>query len=159
GVKKSLGEEKDEKKKAAAEKLWKALAPTLKSGDLDATADLRGPSASGQYTLVAGVKVKDGEAVEQGIKDLIQTDRPEDAQKLVTFNAEKAGPVNIHRIDASEFYDEDAKKMFGKEPIYFAVRSDAAFVAVGEEGLKALKDALVMEPKTARMLQVEVSLK
>ncbi|HZT82659.1 MAG TPA: hypothetical protein VFA26_20690 [Gemmataceae bacterium] len=156
--KKAQADEKDDKKRELSEKLYKALAPTLKSGDLDLAADVRGPSKDGTYTLVAAAKVRDGEAVEQGIKEVIK-ELPEEAKGLVTLNAEKAGSVRIHKIDAEQFYDEDARKMFGKGPIWFAVSNNMAVLAAGEDALKALKDALALEPKAARTLQAEVSLK
>ena len=43
-----------------AEKFLKSLTPTLKAGELDTVFDLRRMNGNQHYTLVAGIKVRDG---------------------------------------------------------------------------------------------------
>ncbi len=157
GIRKIVEHEQDETNHALAEKVLKALAPSLKTGELDMAVDLRGPSAKKKYTLVAAIKVKDGESIEQAIKELVKG-LPEEVRDLVKFDAEKVGEVNIHRIDAEKFINEEDRALFGTEPIYLAISSRAMYAAGGEHGLKALKEALTLGPKAAPLLQTEVSL-
>ena len=45
-----------------------AVGPTLKAGELDAAATLRGPDAKGHYAALAALAVKDGKAIEKFAK-------------------------------------------------------------------------------------------
>src|SRR5262249_33692485 len=67
-VKKALEKEKDKGKRALLGDLLEALKPTAKAGVVDMGFDLRGPGKGGKYTLVAGVRVKDGGGIEKVIK-------------------------------------------------------------------------------------------
>jgi hypothetical protein len=152
-----LAKEPDKAKRARGEKLIKALASSYQSGELDAAADLRGPSANKHYTLVTAIKVKDGKAIEKALRDLLQ-DLPEAARARLQVDAESAGDIKIHRLDIQKDLDKEGRRVFGDNPLYFALRSDAVFLAGGEEGLKALQEALAATPQTAPPLQVEVAL-
>jgi hypothetical protein len=65
--------------------------------------------------------------------------------------------VNIHRV-VDPKADANYRKLFGESPIYFAIRDDALFVAVGEKALDALKEALAVAPKPGKLVQLEMSL-
>ena len=69
-----------------------------------------------------------------------------------------AAGIKIDRIDAQQQYDPKARKILGENPIYFAIRDDAAVVAAGPDALTAVKDALTAEPKAAPQFTFEVSL-
>src|SRR5262249_18431722 len=60
-AKKALAETTDPAKQAQVKRMMEALQPTFKSGDLDLAFSLRGPGAGDRYTLVGGVKLKEGE--------------------------------------------------------------------------------------------------
>src|SRR5262249_51957529 len=156
-IKKGLEDEKDKTKRAAAEKLAKAIEPTLKAAELDAALDIRGPSAQDLYTVAAGLKVKDGAAIEKALRELVK-DLPAEQKALVKLDAEQLGSVKIHRLDVQMFYDDEAKKSFGNNPAYVAIRENAVFVGLGENGLKAVKDALGAAPRVAAPLKLEVSM-
>src|SRR5262249_52086368 len=147
----------DETHKQIAEKLLRVLAPSLKAGEIDATLDLRGPSANKHYTLVGGIKLKNGEEVEKTLKELI-TNLPQEVRDLVKIDAEKAGGVNIHRIEFDRFMDDNARNIFGNGALYVAVRANAIFWAGGENGLDALKSALAAKPGSAGMIRFDLSL-
>ncbi len=142
-----------------ADAFVKAVAPTIKAGVLDAGFDLRGPAAQGHYTLVTGLKVAQGAAVEKLLRDVVKT-APE-AQKALKLDVDKVGDVAIHQIvpDADKPADETAKKLFGDNPdIYFAIRDDALLLAGGPDALAALKEAVQAKPATGPTLQAELSL-
>ena len=155
-VREGLEKTKDETHRESAKKLFKALEPTIKAGELDVGFTLRGPSKSKHYTFVVGVKVRDGQAIESALEDLVQS-MPEHDREKVKLNAESAGDVKIHRIEAEKDFDEQTRHILGNNPIFAAVKSDAILIAGGAHGLEALKSALTLEPRTSPQLQVEVS--
>jgi len=157
GARTGLEKEKDPARRAQAEKLLKALSPSLKSGELDAAVTLRGPSESKHYTLVAALKLKDGNDIDGVVRDLIKG-LPEDARKLIKLDADSAGEVKIHRLDVQQAFDADARKTFGDNPFYIALRADALLVAGGEGGLHALKEALSAKPGVAPPVELDLSL-
>lgn len=148
---------KDDTQKQLAEKLLRVLAPSLKAGEIDAAMDLRGPSANKHYTLVGGIKLKNGEEVEKTVKELI-SNLPQEVRDLVKIDAEKAGGVHIHRIEFDRFMDDNARAVFGNGALFVAVRANAIFWAGGENGLEALKSALTAQPGSAGMIRFDLSL-
>src|SRR5262249_49393815 len=67
------------------------------------------------------------------------------------------GEVKIHRLDAQQKLDEDGRRLLGDNPFYVAVRSDALFLAGGEGGLQALKEAVAGKAGPAPSAQLDVS--
>jgi hypothetical protein len=155
-VKAALEKEANPGKKAGAEMFLKILEPTLKSGQLNGAVSLRlSPGAEeGNGTLVAALKLKDGEKIEQALRKVVADAPPQDREK-VKWNVAKAGSVNIHRIDAQEAYDREAQKLFGKSPIYFALAPEALFVAIGKDGESALTKALAAKAAPGPVMQIE----
>jgi hypothetical protein len=158
-VKKGLADAAAKGQREAAEKVVKALLPTVKAGELDAGFDLRGPGAKDLYTLVMGVKVEEGEEIEKLVRNAIKS-LPEKDQERVKFDVAKAGDVDIHQfIPDSGMTEENSKRMFGENPaVYFAFRDDALVAAIGADGLKALKEVLAAKPKAGATVQMEASL-
>jgi hypothetical protein len=154
-IQKNIAKETDKEKKQQAENAFKAFEPALKFTDADWAVDFRGPTKGGLYTLVGALKVADGPTLDKAIRDVVKQ-LPEKNRGDVKLDAEKAGDVAIHRIEPKQA-DEGFKKTFGDGPAFFAVRSDAAFVAAGEGALDALKEALKVRPKVGKPFQFEVS--
>jgi hypothetical protein len=154
-IRKNIDKEADKGKKELGEKVFKAFEPALKFTDAEWAFDLRKPKAGGKYVLVGGMKVANGPTLEKSIRDVV-AQLPEKDRAAIKLDAEKAGNVAVHSVN-TEAGDEGFKKAFGDGPAYFAVRSDAIFVAVGEGALDALKEALKVEPKVSKPLNAEVS--
>src|SRR5262249_15633042 len=89
---KAMENEKDEAHREQAKKLIKALEPTVQAGELDAAVTLRRPADAKHFTLVIGVKVKDGQGIESAVKDLIQSLPAHDREKI-KVDAESAGDI------------------------------------------------------------------
>jgi hypothetical protein len=155
----ALAKEADPARKQLGEKFYRLLEPTLKNTPLDGAFELRGPTAAGQYALVGGLRVADGTAIEQGVRDLVKGLSDADRGK-VHLDAETAGNVKIHRVDIQKDkrYDADARKTFGDNPLYVAFDKEAAFLAVGDGGLEALKQALAAPAKATPPLQLEMAM-
>jgi len=156
-LKKDLGKEKNEQIKKHAEELLETLSPSIKAGELDTGVDLRGPTEAKLYTLVGGIKIKDGAKVEKAARTLLG-DVPEDKRAAIKLDVAKVGDTAIHQIDISKEMDADARKLFGEGPIFFAVRADAVLYALGDKAQDALKEAIGLAPKSSKPLAVEVSM-
>jgi hypothetical protein len=157
-LKKAMADEKDPAKRQGGEAFLKAFGPTLQAGELDGAVDLRGPGPKGYYTLLMGLKVKDGRRIEQLVRDALK-DAPEKDREKIQFDVAKAGDVAIHRgvVDEAEA-GPDFKKNFGEDrTVYFAFRADAILLALGEDGLAAIKGAATAAPKAGPVLQMQVA--
>src|SRR5262249_34370222 len=137
------------------EKAFKALLPTFKAGELDFGVVIRGPAADKSYTLVGGLKVKDGDALDKTVRELT-ADQPEDKRKDVHFDAAKVGAVAIHRLELPNTPEEKGKSPFGRE-VYFAFRPDALVFAVGGDALGAVKEAVALPPRPGKPLLLEMA--
>jgi hypothetical protein len=157
GMKDALEKEKDAGKREIAEKVFKALEPSLKSGELDLAFSFRGPSKENHYTFLGALKIKEGAKVEEAAKDLLKKAPPE-GQAKVHLDAETSGDVKIHKLDAQDHFDEKARAILGSNPFYIAFRSDAVLVSGGANGLHAIQEALKAEPKAAPAGILEVSM-
>jgi hypothetical protein len=156
-TRKELLKETDQAKREQGEKLLKVLLPTFKAGELDAGVSIRGPATDKTYTVVGGLKVKDGEQIDKAVRDLV-AGLPEDKRKGVHFDAEKVGSVAIHKVDVTDL-DAKARETFGPNAEgYFAFRPDALVFAVGGNALAAVKEAVAMEPKPGAPFLLDMQL-
>jgi hypothetical protein len=157
-IAKALEKETDKDKREAAAPLLKALEPTLKSGQLDTAVVLRAPAGEGKHhTFVLGLRLKDGAAIDQALHDLVKKLPPGDQAKI-KLDADKAGAAKIHQVEGPKEMPEKHRQTFGEGPIYVAIRDDAVFVAMGDNGLSALKEAVAAKPGTAAPFRFEVAL-
>jgi hypothetical protein len=83
---------------------------------------------------------------------------PQQATAKLSLDAAQAGAVNIHRINVENDLDAEAKKNLGENPLYFAVRDDALFFSLGDDGLAAIKEALSARPKTGAVMRMDLSM-
>lgn len=156
-VKEALAGEQDPAQRKLAEKIFRAVEPTLKAAELDVAMDMRGPSAKNLYTVVAGAKIKDGAAIERALRDLIK-ELPPDQKALIRLDVDTVGAVKIHQVEAQKTFDDETRKSFGDNPVYVAVRNDAVFITAGENGLAAIKAAVVAPPRATMPLKMEISM-
>ena len=156
-IKKELEKETDKTKRAEEEKVINALLPSLKAGELDAVVDLQAAAGEGKaQTLLLGVKLKDGLALEQALRDLAKG-LPQGDRDCIQFDADMADDVKIHRVNVQKDLDDRGKKAFGDHPAYVAFRADSLLLGLGENGLARLKEALNSAPKTGPQALFEVS--
>jgi len=121
------------------------MLPTAKSGDFQLVAAILGPKAD-RYTIVAGLKLKDGaklgNTVHGLIKDVIN-DIPPEFRDKIALDIDSVGAVKIHKFVLPK--DANTDKLldfFGNGDIYIAFRDDALLVAMGKESLATLKSAI-----------------
>ncbi len=155
--KKALARAKEPAEREALGTLLRSLRPTLQSGELDFAADLRGPGEGGLYTGIFGIKVKDGAAIDKALRQIVAGLPPKE-RKTVTLDVDKVGAVAIHRI-VPDRNDAEGKRLFGDNPLYVAVRSNEVLASIGPKGLNALKDAVETTPKSAGVMELQMSLR
>ena len=129
--------------------------PTLKMAEVDGGVAIRGPGAKGLYTLVFGLKIKEGTGIEKAIKEALKK-APADVRQVIAVDVAKDGIVNIHKLQP-ETVDANMRETLGDGPVYFAVRDDALVVTAGVEALDAIKEAVTAEPKTGRIALLEMA--
>jgi hypothetical protein len=140
GIKQAVQEEPDADKKAAAKKFFEAVKPTLHSGDFDMAAYVQ-THKDGQITAVGAVKVKDGAKLEGTLSELYKG-LPQSEKDKFKLDVDKAGQVSIHQINIQGYLQPQDKKYLGDGPMFVAIRSDAAFIAVGKNALNSIKETL-----------------
>lgn len=133
---------KDAGDRGAAQKVFDAILPTLKAGELDAAVGMTGPDAKGRYGAVAAVAVKDGGEIVKVLKEFAGF-IPGDAAE-VTFDAAKVGKFSLHKAEL-KFLDADFEKVFGTKTVWLATSDDCVAVSVEADGA-VLKKALEAKP-------------
>jgi hypothetical protein len=148
----------DEEAQPAAKALLKALVPTIQAGLFDAALSMRGPTKD-KYSLIGGLRLKDGRKVENAVLAALKT-LPDDQKKNQKFNAFKVGDVAVHQYQLVEPDEDDETTMiFGSQPLYFAFRDDSVLAAYGPDGRKLLEEALRSireEPAASAMIDFSV---
>jgi hypothetical protein len=153
--------QKAEALQADAKDVAAALAPTLKSGLLDAGVDLHGPNADGFASVLVGLRLVDGDRIEASLRRLVGNIGAKDRKDL-TLDVAKVGGVAIHRIAPKDFPKKDLRDMVGDDAkLFFAFRKDLLLVGIGGETgtLAAMKTALQAEPKACKALQGQVAIR
>ncbi len=136
-------------------KVGERLLPTLREGEIDFGAALRGPGKGDRYGIVAGLRLKDAAAVEQALRDAVKG-LPKDAQGVIKLDAATAGGMKVHQIVLPPL-PEPAKSIFGESTVHIAFRPDAVLAAFGDNALAGLQDGLNTKPQPAVQCLVEAS--
>jgi hypothetical protein len=152
-----LEKEPDPERREKAKRFLDTLRPTLQAGEVDKVVVLRAPAEGTTHTLILGIRVKDGEAIDRGLHDLVKS-LPEGDRDRFHLDAEQVGGVKVHRVDVQRDFGDKARQAFGDNPLYLAIRADAVLATLGGDGLGALKEALAAAPAATAPLQLEVSL-
>jgi hypothetical protein len=153
----AIASSKDDTRREQTEKLLKALSETVKAGELDAALVLRGPDKDNHYTVVAGAKLVQGEAVAAAVLNVVQN-LPEKEAARVKLNVEQAAGVQIHRLEDPSNLTEGTRQILGSSAIYFAIAGDRLVVAAGPDALTAVKKGLKGDPDVAPVMQFAVSM-
>jgi hypothetical protein len=147
-VKNANGPEKD-----AIERVLKTLAPTAKAGELDFAAALYEPDAKGRHTLLAALAVKDGKDIEKLIRDFSAF---AGGAADFTFDVEKIGDFNLHKITLNDM-PEEVEKIFGTKTVWLAISNNHVVASVEPDGT-AIRAGLKAKAVTVPVLNVEVSI-
>src|SRR5262249_55221609 len=127
-------------------------------GELDVLVDLQEPAGGQYHTMVLGLRVQGGKAIEQEARKLAAELPPGDRGRI-KFDAETAGGVNIHRVELKGELGGQGKEIFGDNPVFVAFRDDAVLVGLGANGLAELKKALGVEPAPSGIAALTIHMK
>ncbi len=155
-----------EKTKGMAEELVtagteaiKALGRTVKSGDMDLAASLRGPNKDGLFNAIAAVRLKNTAALEKALRGAVKL-APGEFQKALKLDAGKIDGMAVHELDFSDEMPAEMKRGFGKSPkLYVLFAPDALYLSFGPDGMTILKDALTSKGGPAPLIQAEMNAK
>ena len=143
---------------ASLDELFKGLIRTVKTGEADIVAGVRGPDKGGEFTFVGAVAFEDPAAFEKEFKKFYDADSPQDERDRMKWDAAKAGTVSIHTYklanDAGGFLNP--AKLFGgdKCTLAFAFAPKGAFLVLGPDPVPVMKDALAVKPADAPVVDV-----
>lgn len=149
----------DPDNKESIVELTRGLARTVKTGEFDIAGSIRGPDKDGHFTLVGAIAFEDPAALEKAFRKTINALPDDDMfKKGVKWDAAKVGTVNIHTIKITEpdlFFNA---KTFGEQPtLAIAFTPRAIFIAVGQDPIPLLKEALDVKPAPAPVLDVVIN--
>jgi hypothetical protein len=126
---------------------------TVKTGEFDIAAALRGPDKDGRVTAVLAVAFDDPSKLEEQIKGLVKMIPP--VAERVKFAAAKVGSVEIHEIAIGDQLPPEAQKLFGDNATAaLAFAPKGIFFAAGPDAVATLKTAVAVRPAAAPMLDV-----
>lgn len=144
--------------KPLAEEFFKGLARTVKTGEVDVAAALRGPDKDDWYTAVGAVAFDDAPKLEKEFKAYVEKQAPPEFTEQIKWNAAKVGTVDIHtwKIPAGGGWFLDVTKMFGGDncTVAFAFAPQGVYAAIGPDALATLKDALAVKPGPSPLLDL-----
>jgi hypothetical protein len=119
---------------------------------------LHPPVAGEQGTLVAGLRLKKGQHLEQSLREAAKNLHSSGGSEM-RFDVASAGAIKIHALQLARENDTAGRLLLGTNPIYFAFREEGLIVGMGEKGLPALQKALRARPQVGPVVLAEVSLK
>lgn len=140
--------------KGIVDELLKGLIRTVKTGEMDGAAVLRGPAKDGTFTASMGIAFDDPSGVEKELKKVIESLAPQEFKDTIKWDADKANGVSIHTFDISKSPGEprEIKAIFGNNVMFaFAFGPKASYAAIGPgaEAVAALKVAMAAKPVPA----------
>jgi hypothetical protein len=136
----ALKEETDPKQKALAEHIYKTLSPSLQSDTFDFGVAIHGPKQDKLYSMVMGLKVKDGKKIEGLLKDIAK-ELPQGQRDTLKIDHDRVGPHSLHLIKPPS-EDENLKKHLGSTDVYLLFRDDVVLLGIGKHAKEAMLDAL-----------------
>ncbi|HSQ57494.1 MAG TPA: hypothetical protein VLM40_17360, partial [Gemmata sp.] len=144
-----------EDQKALAERVLKTIAPSLKSGAIDAAVSFT-PRAKGGYTLIVAGAVKKGNDIESLAKDLAKQFGPMIGEAVeFKFDVEKIGSFNLHQVTINAM-PPDVQKVFGTNKVWVAASEDYIAVSIEPDGT-ALRTGLKANPAPVPAFSLEVA--
>jgi hypothetical protein len=128
--------------KGAGGEFIDALATTIKSAHMDGGGAVH--LSPDSLTLVAGARVEDSAKFEGGLKKLEEGFKSSPDAPTIEWNVASHDGVNFHTVsiplpDAAEL---PAKLLGGQADIAFGIGPQAIYVAIGKEGVDAIKQAI-----------------
>lgn len=121
--------------------LFDILDATLESGVMDAGLSISLDEQS--MTMVGGLHVADGNAVEESLKKLVKLAKQEPDFPGIQFNAQSHGNVRFHTMQVPIPEGEDAREILGEVlDVAIGIDKQAAYFAMGNDCITKLKQVI-----------------
>ena len=128
--------------------LFEVAKKTIQSGKFDGAVAVR--LAPQRMTAVLASYVADGNQLERSLKQLVDLAKDDPQFPGVKFNADEHAGVRFHTMSINVPEDEDARQVFGDTlDLAFGIGPKSVYLAVGQNGLSELKDAIDRSVATA----------
>jgi hypothetical protein len=131
-------------------RLMELLKSNFDADDFDGGLAFRRNTTEGgaptRYTVLTGLKVRDGKAFDRWFRDSVAQFKPDDPKFQFTLDVAKAADgTAIHQL-TGPFDKNDANmgRVLGKAALAVAFRDDAILAAFGEDGVAAVRRGLEM---------------
>lgn len=145
GLQKAAAQGAPPEGKAMLDEVVKGAIRTVKTGEVDLAAGLRGPNKNGEFTLVAAVSFEDPSGMEKAIRAFIDADAPPEFKDALKYDAVKVGNVSIHTVDLAKAFprEREFQQLFGPNGMAaVAFAPKAIYAVVGPDALAVMKDLL-----------------
>lgn len=162
----AIAKESDPDKRELAQKVAKAVGPTLKAGQIDLHV-VAGASSENRMNVLAALGVRDGKSIEGVVKDLVGQLPERDRGKIHIDDATIDG-LNLHRIAVeSNGLDSNARRLLGTDVnLWAGFRPTALMIGLGSDasttvsGLTTVEQAergpaIVIEGSIARLAALD----
>jgi hypothetical protein len=150
-------EEKAPTQRSNIDKLRRAAANWLKAGELDIGLRMIGPDKDSLYTVVAGIKLREGKKIAEAVEQ-IWSQLPARERNKITLNARRLSNVNVHRLGGERELNREAVRILGQNPVYAAIADHGAFLGAGPDALKMLAVALESKPAIGPLFELDMSM-
>jgi hypothetical protein len=136
--------------------IFKGFSRTVKTGQFDLAAGVRGPDKNGWFTALGAIAFEDTKALEAEFKNLVTKTAPPDIRDAINWDVAKAGTVNIHTWKPQAGGFLDVTKVFGGDDCLaaFAFEPHGIFVVMGPDAVETIKAALTLKPHDSLVLDV-----
>ena len=124
-------------------KFFEQLENVLKAGELDVATAIRSHGA-GKPGSLFGLKVPDGDALDQLFRDLLVKDVTPEDRAPFKLNADDLRGAKVHRYDTAALARDMPRfaPLLGGGPNLIGFSTHAVWLAAGTRGLDTLRDAL-----------------
>jgi hypothetical protein len=136
--------------------LAKALIESIKVDQADIAIALKKASGAKTYTVVLGAKLQKSQALGLALFAYLQSLPKEKRERFTRAAVKLEGGVEVHKISFPDFPD-DARKLLGEAEMYFFLKDNSLFAAIGAGAIDRLQECLKLEPKDGPQFLVEVT--
>ena len=163
-IDKALPDDDDSLTKMLANLLREAFSAMISAGTIEIAMTVDTSAANKETPIppfTTGLRVKDGVALEQRVKQLLEKKSSLPAEVAVTFNSGKVGAANLHTI-AIDLAGDAAEQLGPSLDITLAVAPEYVFVMAGGDPTQRLEKILkangVVDPDSKPVAALQVAM-
>jgi hypothetical protein len=138
----------DEENPGPVAKMLDSIKATIRTGKLDGHIQMQ-PTQNKKQALIASLKIAEGDLMNEGQQELFEIIKQAENTPEIQANVAEIEGVHIHKIAPLKNINQNAKDLFGDNPVVFiGCSSDEYWWTIGEEdSLELLKKAITNNKK------------